>query len=368
MAAFLKVWDAQVADLQKKSKAEQQRAATQQLIRDFDEKGISGWHFAKDDIGFMCEYYILPHITDPDTRQYFELLSEHNREAAKPEDFSRLISPLVKLPKSAKAKIFARNLQDNQVSILPRQLSDRDKMYYSKEQKEKDNSTPILHRCSRSSSILPSILSAPPKMIMSNPRNNCFPSSRALPRTRARCYSSFSASALFSLAVIFSRKLPACLCRSQLPLVSLHRWNQIWHVLLLDSTICSAYISSLFDRRSPQVMAVSVTIITVVAADLLVLAVAWASSIGILNRHNRRHNHRLNRRHNRRHNSLANNRINENINDSRPMDRLPPRRHLPANNRVPLPVPKVVAVAEGTGSNGLCASLEWSCPRPTRLR
>ena len=62
MAAFLKVQDAQVADLQKKLTVEQQRAATQQHIRDFDEKGISGWHFAKDDIGFMCEYYILPHI------------------------------------------------------------------------------------------------------------------------------------------------------------------------------------------------------------------------------------------------------------------------------------------------------------------
>ena len=30
------------------------------------------------------------------------------------------------------------------------------------------------------------------------------------------------------------------------------------HVLWLDSTMCSAYMSNLFDRRSPQVMAVSV--------------------------------------------------------------------------------------------------------------
>ena len=50
MAAFLKVRDAQVADLHKKLKAEQQRAATQELIHNFDEKGVSGWHFAKDDI------------------------------------------------------------------------------------------------------------------------------------------------------------------------------------------------------------------------------------------------------------------------------------------------------------------------------
>ena len=87
-----------------------------------------------------------------------------------------------------------------------------------------------------------------------------------------------------------------------------------------------------------------------------------------LTRHNRRHNRRLNCRHNHRQNSLANNRINDNINDSEPTDWLLPRRHLPANSRVPLPVSKVVAVAEGTRSNGLCASLEWPCPHPTRLR
>ena len=41
MVAFLKLQDAEVADLQKKSQASKQHAATQQLIRDFDEKGIS---------------------------------------------------------------------------------------------------------------------------------------------------------------------------------------------------------------------------------------------------------------------------------------------------------------------------------------
>ena len=42
MVAFLKLQDAEVADLQKKLQASKQHAATQQLIRDFDEKGISG--------------------------------------------------------------------------------------------------------------------------------------------------------------------------------------------------------------------------------------------------------------------------------------------------------------------------------------
>ena len=42
MAAFLKVSVAQVAGLHKKLQAEPQRVVTQQLICDFDEKGVSG--------------------------------------------------------------------------------------------------------------------------------------------------------------------------------------------------------------------------------------------------------------------------------------------------------------------------------------
>jgi hypothetical protein len=101
-----------------------------------------------------------------------------------------------------------------------------------------------------------------------------------------------------------------------------------------------------------------------VAASIPVVAVAWASSIGIVTRHNRWHNRRLNRPHNRRHSSLANNRISDNINNNRPMDRLPPWWHPPTNNKVPLPVLKVVAVLEGIGSNGLCALLSGRAPTP----
>ena len=123
MVAFLKVWDAEVAGLQEKLQASKQHAATKQLIRgNFDEKGVSGWHFAKDDICFMCKYFVLPHSTDTDTRQYYKQLSDNNWEAAKPEDCSRLTSLLVKLPKSARAKIFDRNLWENQVSTLPREV------------------------------------------------------------------------------------------------------------------------------------------------------------------------------------------------------------------------------------------------------
>lgn len=94
--------------------------ATQQLIHNYDAKGASNWHFATDDIGLVYEYFIMPHIYNPNTWQYFEQLSTtSNWEASKAEDFSRLISLLVGLLKSAKSKIFSHNGQDNQVSTLP---------------------------------------------------------------------------------------------------------------------------------------------------------------------------------------------------------------------------------------------------------
>ena len=46
------------------------------------------------------------------------------------------------------------------------------------------------------------------------------------------------------------------------------------------------------------------------------------------------------------------------------MDRLPTRRHLTANNRVPLLVPKVVAVAEETRFVDYVPSSSGSAPTP----
>ena len=45
MAAFPKVRDAEVADLQKELQASEQCATTQHLIRDFHEKGVPGLAF-----------------------------------------------------------------------------------------------------------------------------------------------------------------------------------------------------------------------------------------------------------------------------------------------------------------------------------
>ena len=81
LATYLKSKDAEVTNLKQKSKAFDQRAHTQQLIHNYGEKGNCDWHFATDDIGFLCECFIMPGIFDPDTRQYFEQLLTNNWEA-----------------------------------------------------------------------------------------------------------------------------------------------------------------------------------------------------------------------------------------------------------------------------------------------
>ena len=75
-----------------------------------------------------------------------ETISVLQHASAQPEDLPRAITMVTELSKSVRNKIFARNLRDNYVSTLPRELSSRDSMHYSKEQKEKDDTLAKLHK------------------------------------------------------------------------------------------------------------------------------------------------------------------------------------------------------------------------------
>ena len=65
---------------------------------------------------------------------------------AKPEDLSCGISMVTNLPKNVKNQIFQRSLCSNQLSTLPRELSDLESKYYSGEQKSKDDALVKLHK------------------------------------------------------------------------------------------------------------------------------------------------------------------------------------------------------------------------------
>ena len=85
---------------------------------------------------------ILPHIVDRPTHVYFENL---DWSEAEPEELGRAFSLLVKIPKSHTNGIFRRRLCDSDFPTLPRELSSTDRMYYKKEQLEKDKELVQMH-------------------------------------------------------------------------------------------------------------------------------------------------------------------------------------------------------------------------------
>ena len=132
-----------ISDLQQQVQFEQEKRRTQEAIRDYDDTGRSSFYFHPEDIGDLLHTFIFPHIRDLADRQYYFDL---DMETAKPEDLSRGISMVSSLSKKVKNGIFQRNLRSNQLSTLPRELSDLESKYYSVEQKSKDDALVKLHK------------------------------------------------------------------------------------------------------------------------------------------------------------------------------------------------------------------------------
>ena len=93
--------------------------------------------------GDLLHTFIIPHIHDSANRQFYFNL---DMDTTKPKDLSCGISMVTNLPKSVKNGIFQRNLRSNQLSTLPRELSDLESKYYSVEQKSKDDALVKLHK------------------------------------------------------------------------------------------------------------------------------------------------------------------------------------------------------------------------------
>ena len=142
-AAYLTAKDKAISSLEQQVKLEQEKRKTQEAIRDYDDTGRSSFSFHPEDIGDLIHTFIIPHIRDLDDRQYYLDL---DMNTAKPEDLSRGISMVSSLSKKVKNGIFQRNLRSNQLSTLPRELSDLESKYYSVEQKSKDDALVKLHK------------------------------------------------------------------------------------------------------------------------------------------------------------------------------------------------------------------------------
>ena len=64
--AYLKAKDETISVLHQQFKNEQNKRATQEAIRDYEDTGRSGFHFHPDDIGDLLHTFVIPHIRDLD--------------------------------------------------------------------------------------------------------------------------------------------------------------------------------------------------------------------------------------------------------------------------------------------------------------
>ena len=87
--AYLKAKDETISVLQRQVKSEQNKRATQEAIRNYEDTGRSGFQFHPDDIGDLLHTFVIPHIRDSDDQRYYYNLDMAIAEA---EDLSRAIS------------------------------------------------------------------------------------------------------------------------------------------------------------------------------------------------------------------------------------------------------------------------------------
>ena len=103
MAVFLQGQVARNDDLQRRLKAAEDRAKTDKMLRDHEERGVSTFHHDPWQMAHVFEQMILPHITDRACRDHFSNL---DWDTADPEESTLAFSMLTKLKKSTKTQIF----------------------------------------------------------------------------------------------------------------------------------------------------------------------------------------------------------------------------------------------------------------------
>ena len=118
--AFLKAKDETISALQQQIMTFENNRLTREAIRNYEDAGKCGFHFHLDDVRDVLGTFVFPHISDLSEQQYFEKL---DIACAKSEDLCRAILMVTELLKQVRNKIFSRNLCDNYVSTLLRELS-----------------------------------------------------------------------------------------------------------------------------------------------------------------------------------------------------------------------------------------------------
>ena len=143
MAVFLQGQVARNDDLQRRLKAAEDRAKTDKMLRDHEERGVSTFHHDPWQMAHVFEQMILPHITDRACRDHFSNL---DWDTADPEETTLAFTMLTKLKKSTKTTIFRDFMRDSNYETLPREPSITDLAYYNREQKAKDKALMQQHK------------------------------------------------------------------------------------------------------------------------------------------------------------------------------------------------------------------------------
>ena len=74
LGSFLSAYVAETADLHRRLAASEERARINQLLRNYEERGVSTFHHDRWQMAYVFTQLILPHIVDCPTRVYFENL------------------------------------------------------------------------------------------------------------------------------------------------------------------------------------------------------------------------------------------------------------------------------------------------------
>ena len=89
LGSFLSATVAETATLRRRLAASEEKARINQMVRDYEERGVSTFHHDREQMRHVFRQTILPHIVDRSTRVYYENL---DWDQAEPEELGRAFS------------------------------------------------------------------------------------------------------------------------------------------------------------------------------------------------------------------------------------------------------------------------------------
>ena len=87
LGSFLSASVAETADLCRRLAVSEEKARINQMVRDYEERGVSTFHHDRGQMAHVFTQIILPHIVDRPTRVYYENLDWNEAE---PEELGRV--------------------------------------------------------------------------------------------------------------------------------------------------------------------------------------------------------------------------------------------------------------------------------------